>query len=223
MDVPTTTTVVSDTTADTTTIDESLTDLEKSSRQATEATVAVSVRTSINVSSYNDPKEVFEDFKPSNYYRPDGNPIFERPSTQVSREVFHKPEYFRRPDDYYLPVYQLSPKQEYKNTVFPIGTAATQKRYSELVRHNNQSKNGSTESRGDNPYTFAEVSTKSFSKPVKHDSGDIPLPDFGTYDNNFYERHFGKYYGNEMSHYPDKIHEPPKFSYHGGNSAIRKK
>lgn len=216
-------TVALETTTDTTTTEESSTDSEKISRQTSKATAAVSVGTSINISSYDRPREVFEDFKPSNYYRPDGNPIFERPSPQVSQEVFHRPEYFRRPDDYYLPVFQQPRKQNHRNVVFPQATAATQKRYSELIRHNNESKNGSTDSKGDHPYTFAEVSSKSFAKPVKHDFGDIPLPDFSTYDSNFYERHFAKYYGNEMSHYPEVIHEPPKFSYHGGKNAIRKK
>lgn len=211
-------------TLETTTDEEPSTEVEKISRQVTEATAAISVRTSINVSSYDGPREVFEDFKPSNYYRPDGNPIFERPSPQVSREIFHKPEYFRRPDDYNLPVYQLPSKNDDRNIIFPQATTiATQKRYFEPVRHNNESKNGSNESRSGHPYMFTEVSSKSSYKPVKHDYSEIPFPNFGTYDYNFYEKHFGKYYGNEMSHYPNVIHELPKISYHGGNGAIRKK
>jgi len=180
-------------TTDTTT--EATKSVEKIPR-VTEAT-AVSVQTSVNFSSYG-PKEVFEDFKPSNYYRPDGNPIFERPNLQVTHEGFHRPQYFARPNNQ---EHQSSPKPGDNNVVFP---QATQEHYSQYSQHDNQS-NG-PESRG--PYKFTEVLPQPQSKPVKHDfGGTLPI---SAYDNNFYERHFGKYHGKEMSHYPDIIHESPK-------------
>lgn len=159
----------------------------------TEAT-AVSVQTSVNFSSYG-PSVVFEDFKPSNYYRPDGNPIFERPSPQVTHKVFHKPEYFARPNKQ---TYQLPPKSSDSNVVFP---QATQEHYSQYSHPDNQS-NG-PESRG--PYTFTEVLPQQQSKPMKHDFGG-----HGSAYDNFYERNFGKYHVNEMSQYSDIIHGPPK-------------
>ncbi|XP_025204324.1 uncharacterized protein LOC112601106 isoform X2 [Melanaphis sacchari] len=165
----------------------------------TEAT-AVSVKTSVNFSSYG-PNVVFEDFKPSNYYRPDGNPIFERPSPQVTHEVFHKPEYFARPNKQ---TYQLPPKSSDSNVVFPQATNEYYSQYS----HNDNRSNG-LESRG--PYKFTEVLPQPQSKPMKHDFGG--MQHISASDNNFYEKHFGKYYGNEMSQYSDIIHEPPKL-YH---------
>ncbi|XP_027850436.2 uncharacterized protein LOC114129796 isoform X1 [Aphis gossypii] len=168
----------------------------------TEAT-AVSVQTSVNFSSYK-PSVVFEDFKPSNYYRPDGNPIFERPSPQFTHEIFHKPEYFARPNKQ---TYQLPPKSSESNVVFP---QASQEHYSQYSHPDNRS-NG-PESRG--PHTFAEVSPQPQSKPMKHDFGGAQHA--SAYDN-FYERHFGKYHVNEMSQYSDIMHGPPKV-YHSVTS-----
>ncbi|XP_060842958.1 uncharacterized protein LOC132923142 isoform X1 [Rhopalosiphum padi] len=161
---------------------------------------AVSVQTTVNFSSYS-PSVVFEDFKPSNYYRPDGNPIFEKPSPQVTNKVFHKPEYFARPNKQ---TYQLPPKPNDSNVVFP---QATQEHYYQYSHHDNRS-NG-PESRG--PYKFTEVLPQPQSKPMKHDFGGTQHT--SAYDYNSYERHFGKYHGNEMSQYSDIIHEPPKI-YH---------
>ncbi|XP_016663153.1 uncharacterized protein LOC100574016 [Acyrthosiphon pisum] len=175
--------------------------------QVTEAT-AVSVQTSVNFSSFS-PSAVFEDFKPSNYYRPDGNPIFERPSPQVSHEVFHKPEYFARPNNQ---ANKLPTKSKDNNVIFP---QATQEHYSQYSQFDNRS-NG-PESRG--PYKFTEALPQHQFKPMKHDfGGELPS---SAYDNNFYERHFGKYHGNEMSQYPDIIHEPPKI-YHSVTTARKK-
>ncbi|XP_022172876.1 uncharacterized protein LOC111035533 [Myzus persicae] len=192
-------------TTDTTT--EELKSLEKIS-VVTQAT-AVSVHTSVNFSSYK-PSEVFEDFKPSNYYRPDGNPIFERPSPEVANQVFLKPQYFVKPDNQ---TNRSSPKPSDNNVVFP---QATQEHYSQYSQYDDRS-NG-PESRG--PYKFTEVSPRQQFKPMKHDfGGTLPI---GAYDNNYYERHFGKYHVKEMSHYPDIIHEPPKVYHHSVTTAHKK-
>lgn len=172
--------------------------------RVTEAT-AVSVKSSINVSSSYVPNEVYEDFKPSNYYRPDGNPIFERPSTQVTHEVFHGTQHFQRPNGL---VNQLSTsKPDEKIIVFPQTT------HEHVVKHSNRSNGPEFRS----PYKFTEMFTQP--KPMKHDYGET-VPKFSEYDNSYYEKYFGKYYGNEMSHYPELVHEPPK-SYH--SVATRKK
>lgn len=184
------------------------------SLDVTEAT-AVSVQTSVNVSSKSfGSAEVFEDFKPSTYYRPDGNPIFERPSPEVTHEVFYKPEYFRRPES--PSVNKPQPKPDDKNVVFP---EATQKRYTEHVQYNNKS--NEPESRGPNKVKN-EIIVLPQTKPMKHDFGEMPV-NFDYYDNNFYERQFGKHPGNEMlpSYYPDMVHEPPR-TYHS-SVGLRKK
>jgi len=196
-------------TSDTTT--EETKSLEKIS-PVTEANSAVSVQTSVNFSSYS-PSVVYEDFKPSNYYRPDGNPIFERPSPQVTHEVFHKPEYFARPNNQ---TNRSPPKpSDNNNIVFP---QATQEHYSRYSQYDNNRSNG-PESRG--PYKFTDnVLPQQNSKPMKHDfGGTLPI---SAYDNNFYERHFGKYQVNEFSQYPSHIiHEPPK-NYHSLTTVHKK-
>lgn len=178
--------------------------------QATEA-AAVLVQTSINVSTLS-PSQVFEDFKPSNYYRPDGDPIYERPSPQVTHEVFYKPQYFRRPNSL---VYQMQKNPDDSHVVFP---EIRQKHYTE--RQFNSSNVPESRSR----QKFNEVLPQY--KPVKHDSGDIE-PNFNSYTNYFesnlgkyhvnemfHERDLGKYHGNQLSNYPEIMHEPPtKFMY----------
>lgn len=177
------------------------------SRQVTEAT-AVSVRTSVNVSSARGPSRVYEDFKPSRYYRPDGDPIFERPSPPVTREIFYKPQYFRRPGDH-------------RNVAFPQATT----QYSEHRQpySNRTTSDEPTESRPVGPFAGGPPKTVQVLpqyKPIKHDSGEVG-PDFSLYDGG--QPHFSRYpHGNEMlsPFPPDIIHEPP-MSYH--NVVVRKK
>ncbi|XP_050424510.1 uncharacterized protein LOC126835757 isoform X2 [Adelges cooleyi] len=168
--------------------------------QVTEAT-AVSVKSTINVSSVR-PIEVFEDFQPSNYYRPDGNPIFEKPSPPVRQEIFYKPSYFNIPPSHLI--YQL-PKRPDTGVVFP---QATQEHYSEHQYNKSQP----PEFRS--PMKYGEVLPQF--KPIKHDSGEI-TPNF---NNDFNDKNVRNYHGNEMAHYPDIVHEPP-MSYH--HSLAKKK
>lgn len=190
------TSTVTETTDTVATEETTIKSLQDKVAQVTEAT-AVSVKTSINVSSYV-PRNVYEDFKPSNYYRPDGYPIFERPSQQVTDDVFYGSQRLKRPNGLVYPL--PTPKPDDKNVIFP------QASIERVQLHSNRS-NG-PESR--TPHKFTEVYTHP-PKPMKHDySGAVTK--FSEYDNSFYEKYFGKYHG-EMSHYPDFVHEPPK-SYH---------
>lgn len=180
---------------------------QNGTRQVIEAT-AVSVRTSVNVSGARGPSPVFEGFKPSRYYRPDGDPIFERPSLPVTREIFYKPQYFRRPDDH-------------RSVAFPQATT----QYSEHRQpHGNRTTSDDpTESRPVGPFAGAPPKTAQVLpryKPIKHDSGEV-APDFSLYDGG--QPHFSRYQpANEMlsPFPPDIIHEPP-MSYH--NVVVRKK
>uniref|UniRef100_A0A2S2QCF8 Uncharacterized protein n=1 Tax=Sipha flava TaxID=143950 RepID=A0A2S2QCF8_9HEMI len=197
-----TSTTVADTTDPTT--EETTVKSSETVAQVTEAT-AVSVKSSVNFSSSYVPSEVYEDFKPSNYYRPDGNPIYEKPSTYVNPEIFHGTQHFQRPNGLVNP--SLTPKPDDKNIVFP------QASHDHIIQHSNRSNGPEFRS----PYKYTEIFTQP--KPMKHDYGET-VPKFSEYDNSFYEKYFGRYYGNEMSHYPDLVHEPPK-SYH--SVAIRHK
>lgn len=225
LDDPTTTAETTDTTTE-----EIVTSTEKTVR-VTEATApAVTVQTSINVTKSSRPSEVYEDFRPSKYYNSDGYPVFERPSPQVTQEVFYKPQYFNGPKNNYL-VPPMPSRPNEKNVVFPQATRDYYN-YSERLQHNstnnqqinsldknvqNHNKNNSSSNNGNKwlngpesrgPYRFTEVLPQF--KPIKHDHGEI-IPNFSTYDSDFYEKNFAKfYYGNEMSNYPDIIHEPPK-------------
>lgn len=236
MDVPPqqTTLAVETTTADSTT--EETRSLEKTSR-VTEATEpAVSVQTSVNFTSSSD---VFEDFQPSNYYGADGNPIFERPSPGFGHEVFHKPQLFARPNSQFLgPPKSADNNNTHKNNVvFP---RATQKHYSEYSQYENQP-NEPVESKG--PYKFTTavlpqpqsrdpykllttgvlLPQPQSAKPLKHDYDSGSLQPVSYYDENLYERHFGKthLHGKEVWAYPDE--PPPKFHHGGGSVAVHKK
>lgn len=205
-------------TSTTTEATDSTSEETKSSEKVAQVTepAAVSVQTSVNVSSSSrGPSKIYEDFKPSNYYRPDGDPIFERPSPQVTHEVFYKPQYFSRPSDV---AHRPRPVSDDKSVVFP---QASRENHSEHQQHNNN-KSG-PESRS--PQKFTDVLPQF--KPIKHDSGHM-IPNFSLYDNfyernlgkyhgtdnNLHERNLGKYHGNEMSHYPEIIHAPPPPNHH---------
>lgn len=199
--------------------------------QVTEAITAVSIRTIVNVTSSSSSSphhvagEVFEDFEPSRYYYgPGGEPKFERPSQQeVVREVFRQPEYFWRPDDRtYRNV--SKPNGTRDVVVFPpLASTATNQRHKHFER---QQLDGQTdESSHRSPHVWsAEVSLRS--KPVKHDSGDILPPNFGSTFHgagDFYERptRFGVVDQHPGHDTPPYLHRPvgvvraPPKSYHG--------
>lgn len=187
---------------------------DEAAARVTEA-AAVSVETSVNVSSYV-PSEVYEDFKPSNYYRPDGNPIFERPSQQVqTHALFYGPQHFQRPAAGLVhpsSATTATPQDKYP-VIFP------QASHEHVVQQQHSNRSNGPESRS--PYQFTEAQHK----PMKHDYGET-VPKFSEYDNSFYEKYFGKYYGNVANdmpphyHQPDFEREPPR-SYH--SVATRKK
>lgn len=178
--------------------------ISQATLQVTDGTAAVSIQTSIDVSP-SDPSEIFDGFKPSNYYRPDGNPIFERPSPQVTHEVFYNPQYFRRPNNSLEPLLAPS-KTDEKNIIFP---------QTPQEHNTDHDADHGPESRSPhNKFTKAKFLPAKHSKPMKHDYGEI-VPSFSSYDPDLYERHFGKYHGKEMiPHYAGEVsHEPPSF-YH---------
>lgn len=134
----------------------------------------------------------------------------------MTHEVFYNPQYFKRPNHLVYPL--TPPKTEEKNIVFPKTSLQDDHNFKQIEYNDN---NNGLESRSPHKVTEAQfpISNFQFSKPMKHDSGEI-IPIFNSYDNNLYERHFGKYHGKETSHYPANIiHEPPNF-YH---SVIHKK
>jgi len=232
-DVLTSTTPTTTTTTEATTKESAKRSTVDKTSQVTEATAvetAVSVRTTVNVTSSSSssslspsnyiPREVFEDFEPSNYYEPDGEPKFEKPSPQVVREVFRQPEYFWRPDDQTLRNAPSPKSNGTRNVVFPQPTPTTTiQRHNHFERHRFDGQ--TDESSHKSPHaSSADVSFRS--KPAKHDSGEFLPPDFGgAYHDggDFYERvYFGgsQHSGHEMSpyHRPDVLHAPLK-SYHG--------
>lgn len=195
-------------TTDTVTVTESSKSIENFSQATSQVnesrgTAAVSIQTSIDVSP-NDPSEIFDDFKPSNYYRPNGNPIFEKPSPQVTHEVFYNPQYFKKPPNNSLDPLLAPSKTNEKNVIFP----PTPQEYDSDHNHEPESR-----SPYNKLFTKAQLPPAQHPKPIKYDYGEI-APSFSSYDPNLYERHFGKYHGKELPHYSgDILHETPNF-YH---------
>lgn len=170
-------------------------DVENTASLKVPETTAVSVKSSVNVSSVH-PGEVFEDFQPSNYYRPNGNPIFEKPSPQVKGEIFYRPSYFDRPPD--RVTYQLTRNRD--NGI--LSPQATRDYYSE----SNYNKSQHIESKS--PGKYGEVLPQF--KPVKHDFGEFTPPNYSPKLN---EKIVGNYHNDEMSHYPDEVYESPMHSH----------
>ncbi|XP_050549154.1 uncharacterized protein LOC126910549 [Daktulosphaira vitifoliae] len=173
-------------------------DVENNANLHVPETTAVSVESSVNVSSIR-PSEVFENFLPSNYYKPNENPIFEKPSPHIKGEVFYRPSYFNRPPNRFT--YQLTRNKE--NGI--ISPQATQEYYSE----SNYNKSLQLESKS--PAKYGEILPQF--KPMKHD--------FGEYVPNYTPKlNVGNYHNDEMLHYPDETYESPIHNYH---SQIKRK